>query len=92
MYYPRKAVACFRRLEDLGVRKPYREGGKSIAFGFSDSIDLKSGLVNDVYLTSLDQTMLLFAIANTVENGLVQRLFESHPAVQHGRKTDSRIP
>lgn len=84
MYYPHKSVACLRTLEAMGVRKPYSEEGKTYRFGFRDSVNLETKAVSDLYLPPLDQGMLFLALADVLEDGLVQRLFASHPTVAKG--------
>ncbi len=87
MIYPGKSTACLRQLEKMGARKPIVENGKSYEFGFRDSIHLKTRAISDRYLVSLDQTMLFLGIANTIENRLVQRLFQDHSTVRNGLKS-----
>lgn len=85
-YYPHKAVECFQRLERFGVRQPYVENGRTFKFGFSDSVNLESRAVQRKYLPPLDQGMLFLSLANTLEDRIVQRLFESHPLIKRGRQ------
>ena len=42
--------------------------------GFLDAVDLKSGVVSDAEL-SLDQGMIMAAVANALGNGIIQRAF-----------------
>ena len=84
MYYPHQAVECLKILEGKGVRKPWKKSGKRRDFGFRDSINLETGKMSNLYLPCLDQAMLFLSLANTLEEGLVQDLFITHPAVQRG--------
>jgi hypothetical protein len=84
MYYPHKAVACLRKLDAMGARVPFRENGKTYRFGFRDSVNLETTEVSDLYLPPLDQAMLFFALANVLEDGIVQQLFASHPTAAKG--------
>lgn len=83
-YYPHKAAECLQVLEEMGAREPFVIDGKSYEFGFRDSINLETGDVSDLYLPSLDQPMMFLAMANILEDGLVHRIFESHPTVKRG--------
>ncbi|MCB2156600.1 hypothetical protein KQI84_17120 [bacterium] len=84
MHYPAKAAESLRTLEEMGARDPMMIDGEMREFGFRDSIDLTTGAVSDKYLPALDQTMLFFSLANVLEDGVVQRLYESHPTVKKG--------
>jgi hypothetical protein len=86
MVYPHKAAECLRKLEGMGVREPFTEDGKTYRFGFRDSINLDTKAVCKRYVGPLDQAMMFLALANALDDGLVQKLFESHPTVQRGRK------
>lgn len=85
MLYPHKAARCLRALEESGARAPFVEQGQTLRFGFRDSVNVETRAVSDRYLPPLDQAMLLFGLANALEDRRVQRLFESHPTVQRGR-------
>jgi hypothetical protein len=84
MYYPGKAVECLRMLEKMGAREPIVRDGQPVDFGFRDSVNVVTGEVSDLYLPALDQAMLFLAVANLLENGLVQKLFSSDPLARRG--------
>ena len=86
MYYPAKSAACLRKLEQMGARPPYEEGGRQYQFGFLDSINIETGEVCDLYLPALDQAMLFLSLANLLEDGLVHKHFMSHPTVKKGTR------
>lgn len=69
---PDDAIANLRRL--ISTYPIYGD------FGFYDSVDPRSGEVAYSYLT-LDQTMLLIAIANHLTDHAIQHLFESDPMI-----------
>lgn len=50
-------------------------------FGFFDAVEPRSGRVVHAYL-ALDQAMLLAAVANHLEGGVLRRLFERDPIVE----------
>lgn len=81
-YYPRHAVANLKALEAMGLRKPLAEGDTT-AWGFRDSIDLRSNIADRRWL-ALDQGMLFLALANRLEDGLVRRRFAEDPLVRRG--------
>ena len=85
-FYPAKAVACLRALEKLGARPNWTEGDQPLALGFVDGVNLRTRKVADVYLPPLDQAMMFLAIANVLDDGVVQRAFQSHPTVRRGRQ------
>jgi hypothetical protein len=80
-YYPRHVIKNLHRLDKMGMRQPLNGGN----YGFRDSIDLKTGKVDDRYL-SLDQAMLFLSITNYLENGLVRNNYAKDPFVQKGFK------
>lgn len=79
-YYPKHVIRNLRALEKMGVRTPL-EAGK--AWGFRDSVDIRSGKLDDRYL-SLDQGMLFLSLANYLEDGMVRKIFGSDPLVKKG--------
>ena len=50
-------------------------------YGFYDSIQVKTGKVNTQYL-ALDQGMSFLALANYLEKGYIQKLFQQDPIGQ----------
>ncbi|HTL47979.1 MAG TPA: glucoamylase family protein [Verrucomicrobiae bacterium] len=56
-------------------------------YGFYDAIDLKKGRVNPQYL-SLDQGMILVAIANYLKEGTIQNRFHADPV---GKKAEDLL-
>jgi len=83
-WYPHQAAECLRKLEALGARAPFSEGGEVHRLGFRDSVDLTSKEVCPRYLPPLDQAMMFLALANVLENRLVQRAFLENPTVRQG--------
>jgi hypothetical protein len=81
-YYPRHVIQNLHRLDKMGMRQPLNASGN---YGFRDSIDLKTGKVDDRYL-SLDQTMLFLSITNYLENQMVRKHFANDPLVKNGFK------
>jgi len=81
-YYPRHVIKNLHRLDKLGLRQPLPDGGN---YGFRDSVDLKTGQVDDRYL-SLDQAMLFLSITNYLENQMVRKYFANDPLVKNGFK------
>jgi len=70
---PVEAIADLRRLaEDYNVYGEY---------GFYDAVNPSSGAAAHVYLT-LDQAMILIALANRLEDGVIQKHFAADPYVQ----------
>lgn len=82
-YYPRHVIANLRKLDEMGLRKPLT--ADSPAYGFRDSIDIKTLKADDRYL-SLDQAMLFLSITNFLEDGMVRRYFAKDPLVKNGFK------
>ena len=50
-------------------------------YGFYDSIQVKNNKVNTQYL-ALDQGMTFLALANFLEDGYIQKLFQQDPIGQ----------
>ena len=88
-FYPHKAAECLRALEKRGLRAPFDDNGKQLKLGFRDSINLDSGAIYNGYLPPLDQAMMFLALANALEDRVVQRAFMSYPTVRAGCQ---RIP
>jgi hypothetical protein len=84
LFYPRKAAANLRKLEELGARRDYNVNGKPRPFGFRDSFNWKTGQAAPGYLM-LDQTLLFLALADVLYDGMVWRYFERDPLVKKGR-------
>jgi hypothetical protein len=82
-YYPRHVIENLRKLDEMGLRKPLK--ANSPAYGFRDSIDIKTLKADDRYL-SLDQTMLFLSITNYLENEMVRKNFANDPLVKNGFK------
>jgi len=80
--YPRHVIANLRQLESMGLRKPLIS---NTAYGFRDSVNLKTGLVDDRYLC-LDQSMLFLSLVNYSEDGMVRKFFAADPLVKDGMK------
>lgn len=76
-YYPQHVIKNLRTLGSLGLHKPLIDNKQ---FGFRDSIDLRTGKVDDRYL-SLDQAMLFLSITNYLENGMVRNYYAKDPLV-----------
>jgi hypothetical protein len=70
---PGEAVADLRKL--AGDYDAYGE------YGLYDAVNPSSGVVAHVYLT-LDQAMILIALANHLEGGVIQKHFAADPFVQ----------
>jgi hypothetical protein len=70
---PREAIADLRQLAER-----YDVYGE---YGFYDAVDPATGTVARVYL-SLDQAMILIALANHLEGGVIQRRFVADPIAQ----------
>jgi hypothetical protein len=70
---PQEAIADLRELA-----RRYDVYGE---YGFYDAVDPASGEVAHVYLT-LDQAMILIALANHLEDGVIQRRFVADPIAQ----------
>ncbi len=79
-FYPQHVIKNLRQLEAMGLRKPILN---DTAFGFRDSVDLNSGLVDNRYLC-LDQAMLFLSLANYTEDGMIRKSFVGDPLVQNG--------
>ena len=84
MIYPHTAAECLRRLEKLGARVPFKEAGKEQKLGFRDSVNVQTRAVCERYLPALDQAMMFLALANALEDRVVQRAFMAHPTVKRG--------
>jgi len=84
-WYPHQAAECLRKLETLGARAPFEERGEEYKLGFRDSVDLSTKAVCARYLPPLDQAMMFLALANVLEDRIVQRAFMENPTVQQGR-------
>ncbi|RKY25974.1 MAG: hypothetical protein DRP62_00160 [Planctomycetota bacterium] len=82
-YYPRHVIANLRNLDAMGLRKPLTAGGKH--YGFRDSVDLRTGKVDDRYL-ALDQAMLFLSLTNFLEQAMVRKYFANDPLVKNGIK------
>jgi putative glucoamylase/uncharacterized protein DUF3131 len=80
--YPQHVIANLRQLESMGLRKPLIS---NTPYGFRDSVDLKTGLVDDRYLC-LDQAMLFLSLVNYTEDGMVRKFFAADPLVKSGLK------
>lgn len=79
-YYPQHVIENLHQLDEMGMRKPLAENNH---FGFRDSIDLRTGNVDDRYL-SLDQAMLFLSLTNFLEDGMVRNYFAKDPLVKNG--------
>ena len=82
--FPRETIDNLRRLETFGLRVPCTVNGRPERFGFRDSVNWKNGEVSDLYLI-LDQSMLFLSLANYVHDGVLWKLFDQDPMVQHGK-------
>lgn len=80
-YYPRRVTANLRQLEKRRGRAPYKEKGRSFAFGFRDSVDWKWGQVSEIYL-SLDQSLLFLSLANALHDGVLWKAVGGDPHIQ----------
>ena len=78
--FPKEVVANLYAIERLGARIPWVENGKTNAFGFRDSVNVKTKQVASDYLV-LDQSMLFLSLANFLENGLIRKWFYADPSV-----------
>ncbi len=83
--YPKLVTANLRTLEAMGARAPWHIDGQDRAFGFRDSIDLKTRRVADNYLV-LDQCMLFLSLANHLDRDVIRRTFKQDPVARHGYK------
>lgn len=79
-FYPQHVIKNLRQLEAMGLRKPIID---DTPFGFRDSVDLKTGLVDNRYLC-LDQAMLFLSLVNYTEDGMIRKSFAADPLVQKG--------
>lgn len=86
--FPRETIDNLRRLETYGLRKPCEVDGKTMRFGFRDSVNWRTGDISDAYLV-LDQAMLFLSLVNYCEDGLLWKTFRRDPMVQHGLKVIS---
>ncbi|MFC2092208.1 glucoamylase family protein [Elusimicrobiota bacterium] len=82
-YYPGYVLKNLKTFEEMGLRKPLKEGG--LRYGFRDSVDLRSGMTDNRYLC-LDQAMLFLSIINYVTSGMVREYFRKDPLVSNGYK------
>jgi hypothetical protein len=69
-------VAATANLRQLAERYPILGN-----FGFYDAVDPQTGQVAYNYL-ALNQSMILIALANHLENGVIQRYFAADPIIQ----------
>jgi cyclic beta-1,2-glucan synthetase len=83
IYFPKEAVQNLKKLEELGVRPAAKEVGRSMDFGFRDSVNWKAGEISKHYLT-LDQAMIFLSLANLLYEGIVWRSFGEDPSAQKG--------
>lgn len=83
--FPREVLENLRRLERLGLRKPFTADGRPRRFGFRDSVDWKTGEMADKFLV-LDQAMLFLSLVNYCEDGLLWRTFDADPLVRNGKQ------
>ena len=81
-FYPHHVIKNLRQLETMGLREPL---SPDTAYGFRDSVNLKTGLVDNRYLC-LDQAMLFLSLVNYTENGMVRKYFRNDPLVKNGLK------
>lgn len=82
-YFPEETIRNLKLLEGMGARPVYSEGGKKYAYGFRDSVNIKTGKVFDNYLV-LDQAMLFLSLANYLDNDIVRRTFAKDDMVKYG--------
>ena len=80
--FPREVLANLHTLESIGVREPLVRGDKTYAYGFRDSVDLKTLAVSNSYLC-LDQAMLFLSLENYLKKGIVRKIFAKDPWVSH---------
>jgi hypothetical protein len=73
-----------RKLEAMGARAPWQEDGRALALGFRDSVNVETGAVCAHYIPALDQAMMFLALANVLEDRVVQRAFMGHGTVRAG--------
>ena len=78
--FPKEVVANLYAIERLGARVPWVENGKTNAFGFRDSVNVKTKQVASDYLV-LDQSMLFLSLANFLKDGMVRKWFDADPGV-----------
>lgn len=83
--YPKLVTTNLRTLEAMGAREPWRVDGQARAFGFRDSIDLKTRKVADNYLL-LDQCMLFLSLANHLDRDVIRKTFKQDPVARQGYK------
>ncbi|MEM2971538.1 MAG: glucoamylase family protein [Candidatus Bathyarchaeia archaeon] len=75
-YYPIEVIRNMKELERLNARPE--------SYGFRDSINIETQLVDDSYLV-LDQGMLFLSLTNYL-NGTIWRYFNSDPIVQRAKQ------
>lgn len=76
-YYPCEAVENMKKLEAMGARPEQ--------FGFRDSVNVKTGKVDDSYLV-LDQGMIMLSIANYLTWGAIWRISDADPITQNAKQ------
>ena len=80
--FPREVVANLYAIERLGARAPWVENGQTNAFGFRDSVNVKTKQVAPDYLV-LDQSMLFLSLVNFLEDGMIRKWFSADASVAH---------
>ncbi|MBK8574596.1 MAG: DUF3131 domain-containing protein [Elusimicrobia bacterium] len=85
LYYPRRAIENLRQFQKRGARAPFKENGRSFAFGFRDSYDWKSGQVSETYLC-VDQALMFLSLANLLHEGILWKAVAVDPHVQRARR------
>ena len=79
-YYPKHVINNLRQLDQMGLTEPIID---NTPYGFRDSIDLKTGTVDNRYLC-LDQSMLFLSLTNYTQSGLIRKTFAQDQLVKHG--------
>ena len=81
-FYPKHVIANLKQLDKMGLREPIIN---DTPYGFRDSIDLRTNLIDNRYLC-LDQAMLFLSLTNYTQDGLVRKTFAKDPLVKHGMR------
>ena len=78
--FAREVLGNLFRLRQMGADRAWTEGADSFPFGFRQSINWKTGDVEERYLT-FDQCLLFLSLANYLDRDLIRRYVLADPRI-----------
>ena len=84
-FFPQEVISNLKELEKMGARQNFKAPAREFAFGFRDSVNIRTKEVCPNYLF-LDQAMIFLSLANFLEDEVAHRIFAQDPIVKRGLK------